>query len=253
MTQDAVTDTRPPSSRATNPSDGAGERDLDRMRLGGPACREPGSPGPAEDQRPRLRADEGEPPLALDGAVPDLEPELTLERLCERRRIADEPDLGEAEQLGRREGAGCARLADPAMRDQLDDAAGRVVEVDRLRVPVREVEHGLAGLRVGQELDPVTGPGERRLEAVARDEEREVVERQARRRSELEHGLPDLDRQPAIVAAGQWQPERASVERGEGGQKARRGLETDVSELERHRADSITRRSPDDRLKPVAG
>ena len=63
------------------------------MRLGGTARWEPGSPGAAEDQRPRLRPDEGEPPLPLDGAVPDLEPELTLERLGERRRIADEPDL----------------------------------------------------------------------------------------------------------------------------------------------------------------
>ena len=149
-------------------------------------------------------------------------------------------------------GAGCSRLADPAMRDQLDDAAGRVVEVDRLRVPVREVEHGLAGLTVGQELEPVAGPGERRIEAVARHEEREVVERRARRRSELEHGLPDLDRQPAIVATSQWQPEQSLRRTRRGGQKARRGIETDVAELERHRADSITRRSPDDRLKSVA-
>ena len=74
------------------------------------------------------------------------------------RRVADEPDLGDAEQLGRREGAGGARLADPAVGDQLDDAAGRVVEVDRLRVPVREVEHGLARLAVGQELDVVARP-----------------------------------------------------------------------------------------------
>ena len=49
-------------------------------------------------------------------------------------------------------GAGGVLLADPAVGDELDDAARRVVEVDRLRVPVREVEHRLARLAVGQEL-----------------------------------------------------------------------------------------------------
>ena len=179
------------------------------MRLGRPSGRKPGPAGAAEDQRSRLGADEGEPPLALDGAVPDLEPELVLERGGEGGRIADEPDLGDSEQLGRREGAGDARLADAAVRDQLDDAPGRIMEVDRLRVPVREVEHRLARLGIGQELDVLARPRERRVEAVARDEEGDVVERRTCGLPELEHRLPDPHRHGTASGAAGPEPSRS--------------------------------------------
>ena len=125
-------------------------------------------------------------------------------------RIADDTDLGEAEQLGRRERARRASLPDAPVRDQLHDRAGRIVEVDRLRIPVREVEHDITGLGVGEQLDPVVGPGERCLEAVARHEQGEVVERSAAGGTEFEHRLPHLDghgyRPPAARAGARAWP-----------------------------------------------
>ena len=215
MNQDAVTDTRPrrrPEARFL----ARGPRATTSTGCAS-AGRPVGSHGRPARQRISVRAFS---PTKASRPSPSTVPSQTSSpssrssAAASDGRIADEADLGDAEQLGRRERAGRARLADPAMRDQLDDAAGRVVEVDRRRVPVREVEHGLARLRVGEELDAVTRPRERRVEAVARDEEREVVERRARRRRELEHGLPDLDRQPAVVAAAQSATRRAgAVER----------------------------------------
>src|SRR5581483_134851 len=97
----------------------------------------------------------------------------SLELGEERSLVADDAELGEADDLLRREGAAAAVLLEPAMRDELDDVAGRVEEVDRLCVPALEVEDA-AG-----ELEALLRPGARRVEAVAGNEEREVVERLA--------------------------------------------------------------------------
>src|SRR4051794_3505128 len=104
----------PPGPPAPRPAEK--QRSGPRPPEGGPPRREPRPPGPAENQRSSLRPDEGEPPSALDGAVPDLEPELVLELVCERRGIADDPDLGDAEQLGGRERPGGPRLAGSTVR-----------------------------------------------------------------------------------------------------------------------------------------
>ena len=74
-------------------------------------------------------------------------------------------------------------LAEAPVGDQLDDVAGRVVEVARLRIPVREVEHDLARLQVGKQLDALPGPGEhcRRSGRPGRAERRGRRARPARR------------------------------------------------------------------------
>ena len=63
--------------------------------------------------------------------------------------VADEPELRDPDELGRGERAFPFRLVDPAMGDQLDDVAGRVMEVARERVPVVEVEDGIPGVWIG--------------------------------------------------------------------------------------------------------
>jgi hypothetical protein len=123
------------------------------------------------------------------------------------------------------------------VRDQLDDAPCRIVEVDGARIPVREVEDGITRVGVGQELYGVASPCEGRVEAVARDEKRDVVEGRALGGRELEHGLADSHLQAIIAAAGQRQTEPAAVERGESGNALSRGGEPEVADLERHRAD----------------
>ncbi len=72
------------------------------------------------------------------------------------------------------------------MRDQLDDAAGGVVEVGRASVPEVEVEN------VAEQLHALSSPAERRIEAVAGDEEREVVEGASLLDAKPKPRLPDL-------------------------------------------------------------
>src|SRR5262249_23049881 len=92
------------------------------------------------------------------------------------------------DELLRGEWTFAAVLLEPVMRDQLDDVPGRVVEVEGERVPVVEVPD------VAEHLDPVTRPRERRVEAVARHEQGEVVERLALGRLEAQCRLADANR-----------------------------------------------------------
>src|SRR5262249_38760354 len=142
----------------------------------------------------------------LDRSAPELEAE-PLELAQQGRRIADEPELGESDELVRRKGAGAAVLLEAVVRDQLDDVAGRVVEIQGTRVPPVEVEG------VPEELDPLACPGERSVEPVARDEHREVVEGPAVLDAETKPRLADhdrvtLDRQPELYAVELPQVER---------------------------------------------
>ena len=109
---------------------------------------------------------------------PTAEAECALELGGHRGRVSDEAELREADQLRRREVAAPAGLGHAAVADQLDDAARGIVEVAGARVPRREVE------RIAEQLDASARPRERRVEAVARDEQGEVVERRAGRRLE---------------------------------------------------------------------
>src|SRR5690348_5328481 len=87
------------------------------------------------------------------------------------------------------------------MRNQLDDAPGRVVEVDGFRIPVIEVEH------VAEQLYALACPGERGVEPVAGDEQREVVEGALVLEVEAQARLADDDR-----VAVERQPEGAFIE-----------------------------------------
>src|SRR6266508_2633726 len=163
------------------------------MDLRGSTRRKPAAAGRRQDERPRLLADEREPTRTLDGPVPELDPELAAEEPSHGRDVSDQAELGEAEQLLRREAALRARLRDAAVRDQLDDVAGRIVEVARLGLPVGEVEDDVAGLLVRQQLRALADPVENRVEPVAGGEQREMVEGLGVARRELEPGLADAE------------------------------------------------------------
>ena len=90
------------------------------------------------------------------------------------------------------------------MRDQLDDVPGRVVEVDGSRVPRLGVED------VAEQVDPFACPREPRLETVAGDEQREVVEGAAVVGAEAHARLADGDH-----LAVERQAEGVAVEAGE--------------------------------------
>src|SRR4051794_15191873 len=105
------------------------------MRLRGPAGREPATTLGREDERVALRAGECEAAGIVGAAVPDVEVRIACERARHRGDVADEPDLGDAQQLAWGERALGGAAPDVAMRDQLEDAAGRIVEVARERVP----------------------------------------------------------------------------------------------------------------------
>jgi hypothetical protein len=190
------------------------------VRLGGPPRRQPRPALRGEDERPRALAHEREP--AFERAGPQRQPgRLQLAR--KHAQVADEAELREAEQLVGREGPRSRRLADPAVRDQLDDVARGVVEVARERVPEGEVEDDLATFPLRQQLDTLPEPLERGLEAVAGSEQGEVVERLARRRAKLEPRRADPSAREA---------EPLAVELVERRDRRRRRVEPDLDELE---------------------
>ena len=84
-----------------------------------------------------------------------------------------------------------AVVIETTVRDQLHDVRGGVVEVARACLPVVEFEDHLACLRVGEQLHAFARPRERRVEAITRNEERDVVERRAGARRELEACSPE--------------------------------------------------------------
>src|SRR6266540_4366291 len=151
----------------------SGQDSLHWMRLRGPARRHPAAALGREDQCPAALADEGQAPLLVQGAVPELEA-----KVAQRRRqgswLAHEAELRQPLVL------------DSLVGDDLDDVPRRIVEVEGTRVPRLELEHDLAGLAIRQRLG-------RRLEqvgeAAGRDEEGEVVERLALAGRELELSL----------------------------------------------------------------
>ena len=189
MNQDAFTDTGPAAPRGTVPARRSRDDDLDRCASAG---RPVGSHGRPARQRISVRAFS---PTKASRASPSTVPPRAEGRARARarrrpsadRRRCRSPRSQPAPCLER---AGRACLTDPTMCDQLDDAAGRIVEVDRHRVPVREVEHDLAGLPIGEELDAVAHPCQSWVEPIAGDEEREVVVRRAVGGAELERRLP---------------------------------------------------------------
>ena len=114
-----------------------------------------------------------------DATIANAEPIRVREATNDPVLISDDADLGKPEQLVRVKAPGCARLPDPPVGDQLSDAAGRVMEVDRPRIPVLEVEDLLTAVLVREDGDAFGRPAVRRVEAVARNEECVVVERAA--------------------------------------------------------------------------
>ena len=149
------------------------------------------------------------------------------ERLRHYRGVSDQSELGEAEQFARRERPFHCRLADAAVRDQLDDVAGRIVEVAGARLPVREVEDDLAAVPLRKKLGSLVGPLEKLGESVSGREQREVVERPPVGRTELELCGADLDRQ-SLAAPSDPHSEPCSVEVGQGRKRSGRRSQTDL-------------------------
>ncbi len=205
------------------------------MRFCGASRGEPGASGTREDQRPCLLADEPQSALLADRAAPDREGEGLRERVGKERRVSDDANLGEPEQLVRVKAPRGVRRSDPPVGDQLSDAAGRVVEVDRTRIPVLEVEDLLTGVLVREDGDAFGSPAVRRVEAVARNEECVVVERAAVTGPELERGVSHRDGDIALCRRHGPEPERARVERRELGHECRCCLEEHVAERDGHR------------------
>jgi acetylornithine deacetylase/succinyl-diaminopimelate desuccinylase-like protein len=170
------------------------------MQLGRSAGGQPAPSGRGENEGATALADEGEPVRALHLTVPELEAD-GLEAPEQLRGVADEAELGQADELLACERARPAGLRQAVVCDQLDDVVGVVVEVDGPGVPGLEVEHA------AQQLRPLARPGERSVEAVARDEQSEVVEGAACLTAEPQPRLTHDDRVPV-----QRQPERSVVE-----------------------------------------
>src|SRR5207247_9428617 len=105
------------------------------MRLRGPARRHPTAALGREDQRPAALAEVRETARQVERAVPELQAEVG-QRLRQRGWVTHEPELGQPLVL------------DPLVSDHFDDVPGRIVEVERLRVPGLEVEDDLTGLAV---------------------------------------------------------------------------------------------------------
>ena len=139
------------------------------MRFGGSAGRNPRSGLRGEDECPSRLAGKRQLVVLVDRAVPDVDSDAR-ELGGRGATLADYTELREAEKLSRGEATLAAAVADAAVGDQLDDVAGRFVDVARLRVPRFGLEDDLAGLRIGQQLDPLVRPVERRVEPVARGE-----------------------------------------------------------------------------------
>jgi hypothetical protein len=123
------------------------------------------------------------------------------------RLVPDEPQLREADDLGRRKRAIDARLVDPAMGDQLHDVADRVMEVARERAPEVELEDDLAALSVREELCPLADPPDGLGEAVSRQEQCEVVERPARAGAEAKPCLAEVDAEFFLVELLEAEPQ----------------------------------------------
>jgi hypothetical protein len=93
------------------------------VRLAGPFGRYPALAGRSEGESAATLAHEGEAVRLVDSAAAEGEPDA-LEPAQERRRIADDPKLREADGLLRGETAAASGLLDPAVGDELEDVAG---------------------------------------------------------------------------------------------------------------------------------
>ena len=192
------------------------------------------------------------PTNASCAALPDhsSSPTLAFERRDGGRRVVDDdPDLREAGELGGGEVAGgTGSLGRAGVGDQLDDVAGRVVEVHRPRVPEVEREDGLAVV-AGERFGALAQPRARGVEAVAGHEQREVVERigAVAGGDELEHVAADRDDDPA-VAPLDGEAQRLLVEAGDRLEPRRRHRELRPCDPQRHRAEATSKRSLSARL-----
>src|SRR5204863_9222512 len=133
----------------------------------------------------------------------------------------------EAEQLRSSELATRFTLADPRVRDKLDDVAGRILEVARPRLPILEGKHHVARLAGRQQLCASADPLESSVEPVPGHEQRKVVEGLAAGWYELELRL--ADREPAVPAVAD--PESARVEAFEPAQSLSRCEQPDTLEM----------------------
>ena len=181
------------------------------------------------------------PTNASCSASPDhsSSPSVALERRDGGRRVVDDdPDLRQAGELGGGEVAGGTSFGRAGVGDQLDDVAGRVVEVHRPRVPEVEREDGLAVV-AGEQLGALAQPRARGVEAVAGHEQREVVERigAVAGGDELEHVVADRDDDPP-VAPLDGEAQRLLVEAGDRVEPRRRHRELRPCDPQRHRAEA---------------
>ena len=138
----------------------------------------------------------------------------------------------------------------PRVGDQLDDVLRGIVEVARTRVPEVELELGAAVRRREQPL-AAGEPRVRGREAVARHEQREVVERppSGAGRLEDELGAADADRERAARPRAR-QPEPFAVAVRERAQDVARAAELEAGDPELVRIGS-RRRAPG--LRPRGG
>src|SRR5215510_2865030 len=97
---------------------GTGHHDVNGKRLAGATGRHPATPARRNDQRPASLTEEREVAWAKL-PVPQSKIEL-LQTLRDHWGIADQPDLGDADELSRVEDPGFTVLAETMMGDQLD-------------------------------------------------------------------------------------------------------------------------------------
>jgi hypothetical protein len=103
-------------------------------------------------------------------------------------------------------------LAHAVVCDQLDDVAGGIVHVARLRIPGREVEARLLAVTVRQQAGAFIEPGMRDGKAIAGNEDGEVVKGAATVGHERQPGAAHLDGERRSRADASGQSELPSVE-----------------------------------------
>ena len=161
-------------ARAVAAGDGHG----DGVYLGGAPGRQPAAARAGEDQRVRLAADEAEAGLVvLDAARPQLETELALERGGRVARPGPTIPISEIPVSSTAANGPLAPFsASPRWAISSTMLPAGSWTYDRARVPEGEVELAVA-LLAFQQRRALAEPGDRGVEAVAGDEQGEMVER----------------------------------------------------------------------------
>ncbi|MEJ7568445.1 MAG: hypothetical protein WKF41_09285 [Gaiellaceae bacterium] len=127
------------------------------------------------DERPTALTEERKTP-GQQRAIPEAKVEL-FKTDGDLARVSDQTDLRDPEQLGGVEGPGLACLSEGTMRDQFDDVARRIVEIERMGVPVVEVEDNLIDVAAEKKIGSVTRPDQGRGEAITGGKECVMVKR----------------------------------------------------------------------------